>query len=394
MSPPVAAATSQAVENKEVGAALKEAQRLAGRKQWNAALAQLDTAKAVPGKSDYAQYKILEFEGYVLSQKKDYRNAADSFAELARMKAAPPTNVPRYLKTSAQLYMQAKAYDRAADLATQALKSSPGDEQLLEVAGQASYLAGNYPEAARNLEKLVSMNSKSREKPKESWLQLILSSYDKMHDETHAASAWDSLLQYYPKPEYWQAVLDRKLREATSESLQAGYRRLMFEVGALKDPRDYEELALSAIDAGTPSEAVRVLQTGLDNGVLKANESRYRRMLSYAEKKRAEADASVKNLTAQRKLPPDASIELGTVHLARGDYDRAIAELQRGLTSDRVSEPDKARIALGIAYLKSDRSELARKNFEAVARNSEWRDLAELWNIRASEEPRTEPVSS
>jgi Tfp pilus assembly protein PilF len=373
------------VENKQVGEALVEAKKQAGRKQWSKALAAVRKGQAVPDKSAYAQYKLDQYEAYLLTQQREYAKAARAFEQLARSDNAPRADRAGHWKTAAQLHLQTKSYDAAAQAAERALESNAGDTSVLELLAQSQYLAQNYASAAESLERLVNTTEKGGKLPQEKWLQMMLTSYDRLHDDAKVASAWQSLLHHYPKPQYWKTVLKLKAAHAPSDALEAGYRRLMFDVGVLEKPADYEELALDAIDAGAPGAAVRVLEQGFSNGSLRGpQEARYQRMLDYARNKAAESDRSAAELAARaQSMPPSARVELGRLHLARGEYAKAIDELKRGIQSDELDRKDQTRIDLGIAYLKSDQPKQARAAFAAVESDSEWRDLADLWELRA-----------
>jgi tetratricopeptide (TPR) repeat protein len=375
-----------AVENRQVADALLEGKRLASKKQWTAALQAVHKARSVTEKSNYAEYKIDEFEAYLLTQQRKYAQAAQAFERMARSDNAPRGDLSGHWKTAAQLYLQTQEYGKAAQAADQALKLDPKDPQLLELLGQAQYLAKDYRAAASTLKQLVNNAESNRRQPGEEWLQLLLASYDQLHDNEQVAATWELLLEHYPKPEYWRTVLKLKAQRASSDMLESGYRRLMFDVGVLDKPADYEELALSAIDAGAPSEAIAVLEKGFENGALTGpQEARYRRMLEFAKQKAATNDSNLNQLTANaQSLPAQSSVELGRLHLLSGDYQQAIAELRRGIQSGKVEHADQARIDLGIAYLKSDQLEQARRTFAAVDSKSEWHDLAELWELRAA----------
>jgi tetratricopeptide (TPR) repeat protein len=379
-------ADSAAVENKQVAAALLDAKKLAGKKQWSKALDAVHKAQAVPDKSAYAQYKLEEFEAYLLTQQREYGKAARVFEHLARSENAPRAQRPGYFKTAAQLYLQTKSYDAAAEAAVRATKLNGNDLSALELLAQSQYLAQDYRSAAGSLKRLVSKMQQSGKRPDEKWFQMMLTSYDRLHDDAQVAAAWESLLQNYPKADYWKPVLKRKAAHAPSDALEAGYHRLMFDIGVLEKPADYEELALSAIDAGAPSAAVTILEQGFENGSLRGpQEARYKRMLDFATKRSAESEQSTADLTARAdSIPAAAKIELGRVHLGRGEYTKAIEELSRGIQASGIEHKDQARIDLGIAYLKSDQLEHARETFASVSAKSQWRDLAELWELRAS----------
>jgi tetratricopeptide (TPR) repeat protein len=385
----VRAAEGQAVVNAQVAKQLTEAKKLAGSKQWDAALAALKKARAVPEKSLYADYKINEFTAYVLTQQKKYREAADVFEQIVDSRQAPAAAVAGHLKTAAQLYYQAEQYPRAVDAAGRALKEAPADPELLALLGQAQYLTKDFQRAAATFQRLVTATQQQGQRPRESWLQTLLNSYDQLGDRERRSATWDTLLRNYPKPDYWQAVLGIKVSRKQPEPIQHGYQWLMFDLGLLEHPADFEDLALSAIDGGLPGEAVRVLQSGLQRKILAgAEEARFRRMLAYAQRESTKSREALPPLVAnaQRSGTGALSVALGRAYLSDAQYGPAVEALRRGLKQGGVLDADQSRIDLGVALLRNNQREQARTAFESVAASSPWHDLAGLWALRASAE--------
>jgi Tfp pilus assembly protein PilF len=382
------AAQPAAVVNKEIAQLIAEARKLAEKKQWNAALAALGKAEQSRDKTPYAEYKLDEFRAYVLTQQGKYADAAGIFDELASSTQASSEQQIGNLKTAAQLYLRAKQYPQAAAAADRALTKNHADPDLLELSGQAKYLAGDYAHAAQTMQQLVSAVQKQGKQPSEAWLQIILSSYYKTGDDRKIADTWKALVRYYPKPSYWKNVLALRADKQGSKALQNEYRRLMFDLGILEDPDDYEELAMGAVEAGMPGAAVRVLQSGFEKGIFAgANEGRFRRMLSFAQERAAASKSSLSQLAkdANRSSTGQPSIALGRAYLGSQNYEAAAAALQRGIEKGDLSDADQARLDLGIAYLKANKAPQARKSFAAVNADSQWRDLADLWSLRASD---------
>jgi tetratricopeptide (TPR) repeat protein len=384
----LSSAAERAVTNKEVAKHLTQARKLAGSKQWKAALDELTKAQQVREGSPYARYKIDEFRAYVLTQQRNYGEAADVFEQLGRSDQASADDRLKHLKTAAHLYMEAKQYEQAARLAERAQELSRRDISLLELAGQAKYLAADYQGAAQSMDRLVAAVEKKSGKPAEASLQILLNSYYKLNDREQIARSWEMLLRHYPKPKYWQNVLQLKAAESHVERIELYYRALMFDLGILDDPEDYEALALGALDRGLPSTSARVLQAGIQNGILvRADEARFRRMLAYAQREVAKSEGGLKDLTdqARRASTGQPDIVLGRAYLSQEKYKEATAALLRGFDKGQLQYPDQARIDLGVAYLKSNDLKQAREVFSAVKTDSEWRDLAELWSLRANE---------
>jgi len=393
-------AAEQAVSNKDVAKYLTEAKSLAAGKRWEAAWAALEKAERIPDVSPYAKYKIDEYKGYVLTQQHKDAAAAALFEQLATSESASAEERNDHLKSAAQLYLRAKQYDKAARAAEAGLEKQPNDPVFLELAGQSKYLAGDFRGAAARIAQLVAATERKGGQPQEGSLQILLNSYYQLKDQKQVAQAWEMLLRHYPKPEYWRNVLELKSAQPHSERVDYYYLALKFDVGMLDKPADYETLAMGAIDLGLPEDAVRVLETGLRNGVLAGkSEPRFRRMLAYAQAETAKSSAGVKDLAqqAQRASSGQLDAAIGRIYLSQRFYDQAIAALRKGIQKGALDNLDQTRIDLGVAYLKSGETQQARDSFAAVKADSEWHGLAELWSLRANKalqdsKPASEPA--
>ena len=381
-------AAEQAVNNKDIAKYLTEAKDLAGGKRWDAAWAALEKAERVPDASPYSKYKIQQFKGYVLSQQHKDAAAAALFEQLAKSESAAADERIAHLTKASQLYLSAKQYEKSARAAEAALEKQPNDPALLQLAGQAKYLAGDFRGAAARIAQLVAATERKGGQPQEASLQLLLNSYYQLKDQQQIARTWETLLRHYPKPEYWRNVLQLKTAQRHSKRVDYYYLALKFDVGMLDKPADYETLALGAIDLGMPEDGVRVLQTGLSKGVLAgANEPRFRRMLAHAQAETAKSSNGVNDLAqqAQRASGGQMDADIGRIYLSQRMYDRAIAALRKGIQKGSLENSDQTRIDLGVAYLKSGETQQARQTFATVKAESEWRGLAELWSLRANE---------
>ena len=381
-------AAEQAVNNKDIAKYFTEAKDLAGSKRWDAALAALEKAARVPDASPYSKYKIDEYKGYVLTQQHKDAEAAALFEQLAKSESASADERIGHLRKAAQFYLRAKQYDKSARMAEAALEKQANDPVLLELAGQSKYLAGDFRGAAARISQLVAATERKGAHPQEESLRILLDSYYQLNDRQQMTQAWETLLRHYPKPEYWQKVLQLKTAQRHSKQVDYYYLALKFDVGMLNQPADYETLALGAIDLGMPQDGVRVLETGLSKGVLTGkDEPRFRRMLAHAQAETAKSAGDVKDLTqqAQRASSGQLDVDLGRIYLSQRMYDRAIVALRKGIEKGALANSDQTRIDLGVAYLKSGEAKQARETFGAVKAGSEWRGLAELWSLRTNE---------
>lgn len=374
--------------SKAVAVPLQAAQKAMAAKQWDTALAEIKKAQAVEKKTPAEDYQIDEFLGYVLVQQKKYSQAAPVFERMLNSGLVPPDQVDERTKAVAQMYFQEKEYKKSADWAKKWLASHPGQEDMAVLLGQSQYLLEDYKSAASTMAGVVANAEKAGQTPKESYIQIVLSSHFKVDNKEGVADALRKMVRYYPQPQYWDNLVDIYRRKQTSDRVTLGFYRLMNDVGILKDKGDYMEMSQLAIEAGVPGEAEQIMQKGMENGTLKSDDKteqgRYNRLLD-AAKKQAAADRSSlaqQAKDAEKASQGQASVGLGQAYLSYGMYDEAIAAIQAGLKKGGVTDADEAQISLGLAQLKKGQKDAARQTFKAVKADGKWADLASLWAIR------------
>jgi tetratricopeptide (TPR) repeat protein len=387
---PTAQAAEQAnkITTKAVATPLKAAQEAMQKKQWDTALAEIKKAAAVEKKTPFEAYQIDEFMGYVLIQQKKFGEAAPVFERLLNSGLMPPEQVDERTKTVAQLYFQVKDYNKASLWSKKWLDKHPGTEDMGILLGQSQYLLNDFKSAAATMGTVVNNAEKAGRKPDENWIQIVMSSHFKLDNKDGIGDALKKMVRYYPKPEYWENLLDIYRRKAQGDRMTLGFYRLMDDVGVLKDKGDIVERAQLAMDAGVPGEAQETVQKGMDAGTLKSadktEQGRYDRLLAGAKKQSDLDKASLGQLAAEAEKSKSGQphVALGQAYLSYGEYDKAIAALQKGIGMPGVIDLDEAQISLGIAYLKKGQKDQARQAFNTIKDESKWNDLADLWTIR------------
>jgi tetratricopeptide (TPR) repeat protein len=301
----------------------------------------------------------------------------------------PEDQVPDRTKAVAQIYFQEKQYQQAADWAQKWIEANGFTEDMGVLLGQAHYLLGNFKASADTITKVVDLLEQQGQEPKENYYQLVLSSYAKLEDRPNVEKTLKRIVLHFPKPNYWENLLDTYRRKSTSDRVTFGFYRLMNQVGVLKEKADVVEMAQLGIEMGVPGESQLILEKGLQSGALnsgdKAEQDRFKRLLE-AAKKTADSDrASLDQQAAdaEKAAQGQRDVGMGEAYLSYGYYDKAIAAMERGLKKGGVTDIDEAQISLGIAYLGKGERDRAREAFQAVKSGSKWADLAELWAIYA-----------
>jgi Tfp pilus assembly protein PilF len=81
----------------------------------------------------------------------------------------------------------------------------------------------------------------------------------------------------------------------------------------------------------------------------------------------------------------DKNIGVGIAYLGYQQYDKALDQLNKGVTKGGVKNDAEAHLLLGIAQLKSGKKDDAVKSFKAVKGDPNLERLAELWTLHAKQ---------
>lgn len=368
---------------------LKAAQEAMNAKKYDEALAKLKEAQGISGKTPYDDFVTNRMLGFVYVRTNQYPEAARALeAALQAGDFYEPEEKASSIKALAQVNYQIKNYDKAIEFGTRSIKEAGGDDDMYTLVAQAYYIKGDFKGTQKFVSDYVDGQIKAGKTPKEQTLQLEMSACVKQNDDGCTTRALEQLVAYYPKTEYWQNLLYAMFQQQgnTDRSLLHVY-RLASEVDVLKRPEDYTEFAQLAIEAGSPGEAVTVLEKGLQKNVFTDARAldKNKRLLESA-KKQAETDkAGLGKIATDAAAAKngDKDVSVGLAYLGYKDYAKAVEALQRGLGKPGVQNEAEARLLLGIAELGAGNRDEAQKAFKAVKGDAKLERLANLWSLHA-----------
>jgi hypothetical protein len=373
--------------SKTVAKPLKAAQEALAAKKLDEALAHVREAQGAAGdKTAYDSYvmNILLFQIY--QQKQDMGDAIPVLQAAAQSQYASPDQQKLWLKNIALYYFQQKDYAKSLDVADQAVKHGVNDLDTLGLIAKAQYLSGKYKEAATTMQDVVS----KQDKPDEESLKLLWQFDLKANDDAGAAKTVEKLVTYYPKPEYWANALAPLVRMDIKDAhLQLNVYRLMADVGVLKLPSDFAEMAEIALDAGYPGETQNVLQQAFAKNVFveQRDKDRYQHLLDGAKQRAANDQAQLATVeqTAAGAATGDPLVQLGAAYISYGQNDKAVAAITKGIAKGGLKSSDEANLLLGIAQLRQRNGGAAQQAFDKVAASSNggYARLGKLWALRA-----------
>ncbi|HKU90091.1 MAG TPA: hypothetical protein VJP84_09865 [Steroidobacteraceae bacterium] len=374
--------------SKTIAKPMTAAQEAMKAKRWQEVLNKVKEAEAVPGaKSGFDQYYMAEFRGYAYHNLRQDADAARELENALNSPCMPEAKKADRYKALVGLYTSLKNYPKAIDYANRGLKLTRDPEMQVALA-QAYYQSGNNKDAARVMKELLASSDRA---PKEQQLLLIRAACEKAGDNACVSQAYEKLVVYYPKPEYWQNLM-KALRQGDTDDIQAhNVMRLALHVNVLKDPDQFKELAQLSLEQKLACEAQTVLEQGFTKKVFveKRDVDVNTRLLDAAKKEAATEKAALpkSEAAAQSAATGDALVKAGAQALGCGDAAKATQLIQAGITKGSLAKGDpkeaerndEAYILLGMAHLKNNNKAEAAKAFRNVKKDPTMVRIAKLW---------------
>jgi len=349
--------SAQTSVSSAVGRPLQEARQLADSGKYREAMSRLDTAAAA-AKTPAENNVVNQMKQYVAVKSGD---ASIGGALGAKAKFAADAGAGRWREVIAGGDGLRK--NNALD-AQSMLVIAQAYYKLSDAKGCMSYIRNNLGAGAGG----------------ENGLQLLQRCAYDAHDEVAERNALEQLVARTGKPEYWASLLklaerSRGLKDWNTLDLY----RLKSLTGNLKTPDDVMTYAQIALVRRVPAEAIMVVNKGVADKILPAND-RSNRLLKLATDRNTEANANAAKVRATAN--GDQLIEIGQQEVAQGKVNEAIATIQAGIAK-KPSNPSDAQVRLGAAYLAAGQKPDAIRAFGAVKGNPADEMIAKLYTTFA-----------
>jgi hypothetical protein len=220
---------------------LSAAQTANNKKDYPAALAAVEAAKAISDRTPYDDLMIHRFAMSVHIGMNDYPGA-DVEAEAAAdvdPSLIPDADKATVYKPALQLAAMEKHNDKAVKYAKalQAL-TPPPDAETQGLITRALFNGGDYAGATAIAQKNVDAAKAAGKRPDQTDLEIILSAQVKQKDEAGAEASLEQLVANYDSPEDWNQIMDVALTAKSMRDIDYVYMGRLMELqsGKIKAP--------------------------------------------------------------------------------------------------------------------------------------------------------------
>lgn len=363
----------------DVGAKWKLAKAALDKDDFAGGIAAANEGLAV-AKKPYDTEQMLMLLRYAYGKQKDYTNYADILEKLNELPILPEAERVASYKTLAQINAQNKNYDKAIPYAMKWADNGGGAEANT-LLWQLYLIQHDCQNGIVYLEKAVAGRDAT-----EVELRQENACYFTLGDKAKRQAVMEQLVKRFMKHDYLYDLLLIYDEQKIDMRAKLSVLRLEFQKDWLTRESEFTELAEDAIDIGSPTEALAVLNRGIERQAVKliAPTDHPSRMLATAKMQAAEDKKQIATLDreAQAGKNGEADVKVGLVYLGQGENQKAVDAITRGLSPERVGRVkrvDDANMMLGIAYSRLGKADDAKKAFAAAQADPRMANAATIW---------------
>lgn len=368
----------------EVAKPLSQASELLKAGKAKEALAKVRDADAAPNKTAAEQLTIDRMRGAAAQRAGDYATTIQAFEAVYASGKLSPAEQSQVAESLAYAYAQTNNVPKAQAWIAKAQQGGSNSPQLKQLLAWLQAQSGDYAAIARDAAAAVSAAEGAGQRPSEADL-LRLADAQQRGNLPGYGSTVEKLLTYYPKKDYWAAVLGRLPRKSGfADRYALDVMRLKLASGTMTKTEDFMEMAQLALQAGYPAEARRIIERGYASGALGtgAEAERHKRLRDLADKQFAESSASIAARAADAATAKDgnALVQAGTVYVSMGEVDKGLALIEQGIAKGGLKRPEDAKLRLGLAQQQSAKARSkATQTLKSVQGSDGSADIARLW---------------
>ncbi|GBR19980.1 hypothetical protein LV564_15525 [Komagataeibacter nataicola] len=372
----------------KVGTALQKAQTDLAAKKYPQAMADVDAADAVSGKTDYESYTIAQMRAAVAAQSGNVPAAISAYDTLIASPRTPAATKEQMALAEGSMAFTAKDYPTAVTVSEKYIKAGGKNPQMLTILIQAYYLQHDFANAARVQQGQIDATIKAGGKPTENQLQLLAACQAQLKDNAALTKTYVMLATYYPKPDYWAQVVHSVLSNPNmAPGLRLDIDRVRLESGLVKTSAEYMDITELAMQAGLPQLALDIINQGYASGVVGHDASAPRsEKLKAMVAQTAESTKANLDTAASQAATGNAMLTAGYNYVLNGQADKGLALMQQGLAKG-PTDINIGRLHYGLAQAAAGQKAAAITTFNSVEGTNGARDIAQFWVLKLNAAP-------
>ena len=354
------------------GKVLNEAIELLNMPNYAAAQAKIATLN-LDKLSPYERSKVEQILFSISYAQDKYAEARDHLKKAIDAGGLNAQEVEGLRYQSAQLFMTEEKWKEGAAALEEWFKTAANPNSaayyLLAI---AYYQMEDFNRALPPAKKAVELMDPA--KPQESWLTMLSALYAQREEYKEAIPILLRLVSIAPdKKTYWmQLSAFYGLLEDYTNAL--AIMQIAYSAGIVTEDSEVRRLADLLLYNQVPYRGAQVLEAGIDKKIVKLDDKLYEK-LGNCWIAAGEFDKAIAPLQRAAELSATGEMfsRLGEVQVQREDWSGAVTAFQRGIDKGQLRDLGNVQLMIGIAYFSQKNYKEAKAWFERIGRSDRHR---------------------
>lgn len=370
---------------------LAEAQACAEEGDDACAMERLGDVREMDDLNSYELAQMWNFYAFIYYGQDRIEDALGAYENVLAQPDLPLGMETDTIFTVAQLYQATERYSEALAMLDRwfAIAENPGPRPFY-LKAVVHYQLEQYREGIEPITTAIRLADERDQDPEEGWYQLLNVFYFELEDYPNVIRTLTTMVELWPKREHLTQLAGIYGQEGDDE------RQLMlweaaYEADWLERGTEHVSLAQMLLASGAPYKAGRILEDGLDNGLIESTMNNWR-LLAQAWQLAAEDERALPAYTRASGLADDGELDMrlaqSYANLAR--WEECIESSREALRRGGVGRVDQLNMLLGNCLVEERRYSEALEAFRAAARDDRSRAAANQWITFVQGEQRRE----
>lgn len=307
----------------------------------------------------------------------EYGRAMSYLERALEENALPNNNHYATMHTLASVYAQEDKIPEAVAMIDRMIAETKSkDPEVYGLKGGIHYNAGQYDQAIEAIKRAIELKTDGA--PESNWLQMLMAAYNETGRDAEAVALAEQLQKQSPDDKRTLLNLASLYAQTDMTDKAAALLNDARNRGMLTEQKDYEVLYAIYLNMdGKEADAAKVIQEGLDKGILKADAKTYT-FLAQSLYFSDQVDAAIAAYQKAAPLAADGETALALSQiLTNEDRNQEAKVAAQQALSKGLKKPGEAWMVIARSEYYMDNFEAAKAAYREAAKDPATRDQAQ-----------------
>ena len=359
---------------------LSEAQACADEGDMPCARELLDRVREMSNLNSYEIAQMWNFYAFIYFSQDNYREATRAYENVLQQADLPLGLETTTIFTLTQLYFQEERFEDSLAMLERwfALTPTPSPDPYV-LKAQIYYSLERFREGIEPVSTAIQVAMDQERELRENWYRLLNVFYYELEEYPNVIDVLTTMIEMWPKREYF-IQLSAMYGQEGDEGRQLALFETAYEAGWLLRSSEIVNLSQLLLQADIPYKAAKILEKGLEDGIVESTESNWR-VLAQAWQLAQEDEEAIPALSRAAGLADDGvlDVRLAQSHQNLAQWQNCVDAARSGMRKGDLRRPDQANMILGACLFELGEFDAARNAFGDAEKDSRSRTGARSW---------------